>query len=103
MVPATLHNADEINRKDVCIGDQVIIQWAGDVIPQVLRSLGRNEGPRSAPFICPICQQEKDEVALCCSGSLVCPAQARERLKHFISKYAFNIWLRKKMYYYFWE
>ncbi|MEI8320960.1 MAG: NAD-dependent DNA ligase LigA [Alphaproteobacteria bacterium] len=94
---ATLHNADEIMRKDIRVGDRVLIQRAGDVIPQVVKSLGAPH--RSLPFIfptkCPICHshitQEKDEVALRCSGGLICEAQARERLKHFVSKHAFNI------------
>ncbi len=109
---ATLHNADEIIRKDIRIGDKVLIQRAGDVIPQVLQSLGPAHEVRQNPFTfpstCPICHshvvQEKDEVALRCSGGLICPAQARERLKHFVSKYAFNIdGLGKKSIDYFWD
>lgn len=109
---ATLHNADEIVRKDIRVGDRVLIQRAGDVIPQVLQSLGAASGNRQKPFVfpkeCPICHshviQEKDEVALRCSSGLICHAQARERLKHFVSKHAFNIeGLGKKSIDFFWE
>ena len=95
---ATLHNQDEIKRKDIRKGDIVLVQRAGDVIPQIIKSFGA-EGPRAAAFQfpthCPICNshvvKEKDEVALRCSGGLTCPAQALESLKHFVSKHAFNI------------
>lgn len=94
---ATLHNQDEIIRKDIREGDHVIVQRAGDVIPQVLSSLGSdNRGPVfEFPKKCPICGshivKEKDEVALRCSGGLACSAQTIESLKHFVSKHAFNI------------
>ncbi len=95
---ATLHNQDEIKRKDIREGDRVLIQRAGDVIPQVVKSLG-TEGTRQDPFsfpsTCPVCGshviQEKDEVALRCSGGLAWRAQTLESLKHFVSKHAFNI------------
>lgn len=96
---ATLHNQDEIERKDVRAGDHVIIQRAGDVIPQVVRSLPEKRQADSMPFIfpdtCPICGspavRAEDEVATRCTGGLICPAQAVERLKHFVSRLAFDI------------
>lgn len=97
---ATLHNHDELVRKDIREGDRVVVQRAGDVIPQVIRSLGvppdQNRGPIfEFPATCPVCHshivKEKDEVALRCSGGLTCPAQLLESLKHFVSKHAFNI------------
>lgn len=96
---ATLHNQDEIERKDVRAGDHVIIQRAGDVIPQVVRSLPEKRPADSMPFIfpdtCPICGspavRAEDEVATRCTGGLICPAQAVERLKHFVSRLAFDI------------
>jgi len=96
---ATLHNQDEIERKDVRAGDHVIIQRAGDVIPQVVRSLPEKRGADSVPYIfpqhCPACGRPavraEDEVATRCTGGLLCPAQAVERLKHFVSRLAFDI------------
>jgi len=96
---ATLHNEDEIKRKDVRVGDHIIIQRAGDVIPQVVRSLLDKRSQDSAPYLfpshCPKCGsialQEDGEVARRCTGGLVCSAQAVERLKHFVSKNAFDI------------
>ncbi|MFN7113768.1 MAG: NAD-dependent DNA ligase LigA [Alphaproteobacteria bacterium] len=96
---ATLHNQDEIIRKDVRIGDHVIVQRAGDVIPQIVRSLPDKRAAGSAPFefpqTCPACQRPalraEDEAATRCSGGLLCPAQAVERLKHFVSRLAFDI------------
>jgi DNA ligase (NAD+) len=102
---ATLHNEDEIARKDVRIGDTVRVQRAGDVIPQVLEVLldYRPAGAKSYKFpdVCPVCGsaalREIDEktgvadVVRRCTGTLVCPAQAVERLKHFCSRNAFDI------------
>lgn len=96
---ATLHNKDELARKDIRAGDHVIIQRAGDVIPQVVRSLPERRPKDSAPFDfptrCPECKslaiQEDGEAATRCTGGLICPAQAVERLKHFVSKYGFDI------------
>lgn len=96
---ATLHNEDEIIRKDVRIGDYVEIQRAGDVIPQVLRSIIEKRSPQSKPYefphTCPVCGsiaiRIEGEVAWRCTDGLVCPAQAVERLKHFVSRGAFDI------------
>lgn len=109
---ATLHNEDEINRKDVRIGDHVTIQRAGDVIPQVVNVLldkrKKNSVPYSFPNVCPICQsqatREEGEVAWRCTGGLICQAQAVERLKHFVSRLAFDIdGLGAKIVEQFWE
>ena len=96
---ASLHNQDEIERKDIRVGDTVVIQRAGDVIPQVLSVVDPGRSDRGAPFIfpnqCPICQshleREEGEAAIRCTGGLVCEAQVTLRLKHFVSKGAFNI------------
>jgi len=102
---ATLHNEDEIARKDIRIGDTVRVQRAGDVIPQVLGAVedARPEGAEAYVFprICPACgskaEREIDEktgkadVVRRCTGGLICPAQAKERLKHFVSRNAFDI------------
>jgi DNA ligase (NAD+) len=96
---ATLHNQDEIARKDIRIGDLVVIQRAGDVIPQVLEVdlsyRASNSLPFSFPNNCPICHslivKTTDDVVLRCSGGLSCDAQLKETLKHFVSKDAFDI------------
>jgi DNA ligase (NAD+) len=102
---ATLHNEDEIARKDVRVGDTVLVQRAGDVIPQVLAVVLDKRPGDSKPYVfpetCPICGSaalreidektgEKDVVRRC-TGTLICPAQAVEGLKHFVSRNAFDI------------
>jgi len=102
---ATLHNEDEIARKDVRIGDTVVVQRAGDVIPQIVRAILEKRPLGAKPFAfpdkCPICHSNavrevdektgKPEAARRCTGGLICAAQAVERLRHFVSRNAFDI------------
>ncbi len=96
---ASLHNQDEIERKDIRIGDTVIIERAGDVIPQVVSVVVESRPSHSIPFIfpthCPVCghkaEKQKNEVAIKCTGGYNCPAQVLEKLKYFTSRDAFNI------------
>lgn len=96
---ATLHNSDEIARKDIRVGDLVTVQRAGDVIPQILGSdIAKRPADAKAfqfPSQCPVCGSHvivrEDYAARICSGGLFCPAQQQERLRHFVSREALNI------------
>ncbi|MFO1376228.1 MAG: NAD-dependent DNA ligase LigA [Steroidobacteraceae bacterium] len=96
---ATLHNIDELHRKDVRIGDTVIVRRAGDVIPEVVKVVAERR-PHDArqvrlPARCPVCGaavvREEEEAVARCSGGLFCPAQRKESLRHFASRRAMDI------------
>jgi len=96
---ATLHNMDELHRKDVRVGDTVIIRRAGDVIPEVVKVVMERRPARTrvvkAPKVCPVCgsavSRAEGEAIARCSGGLVCSAQRVESLKHFVSRRALDI------------
>jgi len=96
---ATLHNMDELHRKDVRVGDTVIVRRAGDVIPEVVRVIKKKGARRKrkikTPTKCPVCGSKvvriEDEAVARCSGGLFCEAQRSEALKHFVSRRALDI------------
>jgi len=96
---ATLHNMDEVKRKDVRVGDQVIIRRAGDVIPEVVKIVPGSRQPGAQlielPAQCPVCgsdvEQLEGEAVARCSGGLFCAAQRKESIKHFASRKAMDI------------
>ena len=96
---ATLHNIDELQRKDVRIGDSVVLRRAGDVIPEVVRVITEERPAKTAraqlPDRCPVCgsdvEREEGEAVARCTGALACPAQLKESLRHFASRRALDI------------
>ncbi|MCB9994274.1 MAG: NAD-dependent DNA ligase LigA [Hyphomicrobiaceae bacterium] len=102
---ATLHNADEIARKDIREGDTVVVQRAGDVIPQIVRVIPEKRPAGSEPYVfpefCPVCgspavqeineKTGKPDAVKRCTGDLICPAQSVEQLKHFVARDALDI------------
>ena len=94
---ATLHNADEIKRLDIHIGDKVVVQRAGDVIPQIIEvaERGQNTTPFAFPTVCPVCGgnvvQESGMVARRCVNTMGCPAQLIGELEHFVARKRFDI------------
>jgi DNA ligase (NAD+) len=96
---ATLHNEDEVRRKDVHVGDTVIVRRAGDVIPEVVRVVTERRPPDARPFVmpaaCPECGSAvvrlPDEAVARCTGGLVCPAQRKQALLHFAGRRAMDI------------
>jgi DNA ligase (NAD+) len=96
---ATLHNEDEIRRKDVRVGDTVIVRRAGDVIPEVVKIVASKRPQTTREFVmpaqCPICgsdvEREAGEAVSRCSGGLFCPAQRKEAIKHFASRKALDV------------
>ncbi|HID46788.1 MAG TPA: NAD-dependent DNA ligase LigA, partial [Chromatiaceae bacterium] len=96
---ATLHNMDEVQKKDVHIGDTVYVRRAGDVIPEIVRVLPERRPPDAKkvllPKHCPVCGSDiikpKGEAVARCTGGLFCPAQRKEAIKHFASRRAMDI------------
>lgn len=96
---ATLHNIDELQRKDVRVGDMVILRRAGDVIPEVVRVMLDKRPAKTSvarlPSACPVCgssvEREEGEAIARCTGALVCSAQLKESLRHFASRRALDI------------
>ena len=96
---ATLHNADEINRLGVCVGDTVIVRRAGDVIPQIVKAVEEKRPEGAQPILfperCPVCQSSvkrvEGEAVARCTGGLFCGAQTKEAIKHYASRKAMDI------------
>jgi DNA ligase (NAD+) len=96
---ATLHNEDELHRKDIRVGDSVVVRRAGDVIPEVVRAVPGTRKPHAplfhVPAKCPVCGSEvvrlPDEAIARCTGGLYCPAQRKQALLHFASRRAMDI------------
>ncbi len=96
---ATLHNADQIARLDVRVGDTVIVRRAGDVIPEIVRVMPEYRDPHALvwemPAACPVCGseivREEGEAVWRCSGELSCPAQRKEAIRHFVSRRAMDV------------
>jgi DNA ligase (NAD+) len=96
---ATLHNADEINRLGICIGDTVIVRRAGDVIPQIVKAVLEKRPSGAKPILfperCPVCQsavkRAEGEAVARCTGGLFCGAQTKEAIKHYASRKAMDI------------
>jgi DNA ligase (NAD+) len=96
---ATLHNADEVHRKDIRVGDTVVVRRAGDVIPEVVKSVPEKRPAKTEIFVlpkhCPVCGSDVEttpgEAIARCSGGLYCPAQHKEAIKHFASRRALDI------------
>ena len=96
---ATLHNADQIARLDVRVGDTVIVRRAGDVIPEIVRVMPEYRDPHAPvwemPAACPVCGseivREEGEAVWRCSGELSCPAQRKEAIRHFVSRRAMDV------------
>ena len=96
---ATLHNADEINRLGVCVGDTVIVRRAGDVIPQIVKAVVEKRPKGAQPILfperCPVCQSSvkrvEGEAVARCTGGLFCGAQTKEAIKHYASRKAMDI------------
>ncbi len=96
---ATLHNADQVTRLDVRVGDTVIVRRAGDVIPEIVRVMPEYRNPHALawvmPTACPVCGseiiREEGEAAWRCSGELSCPAQRKEGIQHFVSRRAMDV------------
>jgi DNA ligase (NAD+) len=96
---ATLHNMDEVERKDVQVGDTIYVRRAGDVIPEIVRVLPERRPPEARPVVlpttCPVCGSDvirpEGEAVARCSGGLYCPAQRKEAIRHFASRKAMDI------------
>ena len=96
---ATLHNEDELKRKDIHIGDNVFVRRAGDVVPEVVRVIKEKRPDEAKPYVmpdkCPSCQQklvkEEGEAVLRCLNGILCPAQRKQGLMHFVSRKAMDI------------